>query len=160
MHRQGRSPKGSGLFVFMGRAAEGMGTVVMRPFVRLRPAAGRREYSVPFPVILFMVWSLVSSPGGAFGVCGSVYGMAAGDDRHGRSGRAPGDRELESRKGRLPLGIWTEETAKNNGAPMGKEAVMIVLIFTINGCKAHFYHRKSSKRDISPEIIAKACIIR
>ncbi len=43
---------------------------------------------------------------------------------------------------------------------MGREAVMIVLVFTIKGGKAHFYHRKSSKRDIPPEIIAKACIIR
>lgn len=43
---------------------------------------------------------------------------------------------------------------------MGWEAVIIVLAFTIKGRKAHFYHRKSSKRDILPEIIAKACIIR
>ena len=43
---------------------------------------------------------------------------------------------------------------------MGREAVMIVLVFTIKGSKANFYHRKSSKRDILPEIIAKACIIR
>ena len=43
---------------------------------------------------------------------------------------------------------------------MGREAVMIVLVFTIKGGKAHFYHRKSSKRDIPPEIIGKACIIR
>lgn len=57
MHRQGRSPKGFGLFVLMGRAAGGRGTVVMRPFVRFRPAAGRE--GIPFfPVILFMVRSL------------------------------------------------------------------------------------------------------
>ena len=43
---------------------------------------------------------------------------------------------------------------------MGREAMMIVLVFTIKGCKAHFYHRKGAKRDIPPEIIAKACIIR
>lgn len=55
MHRQGRSPKGSGLFVFMGRAAEGRGTVAMRPFVRFRPAAGRRGASVPVLVIRFML---------------------------------------------------------------------------------------------------------
>lgn len=36
----------------------------------------------------------------------------------------------------------------------------IVYIFTIYVLKTHFYHRKSSKRDIPPEIIAKACIIR
>ena len=71
--------------------------------------------------------------------------------------RAIGNRIPE---GRLPLGIRTEETAKNNSATMGREAVMIVLVFTIKGGKAHFYHRKSSKRDIPPEIIAKACIIR
>ena len=35
-----------------------------------------------------------------------------------------------------------------------------VYIFTINDRKAHFCHRKSSKRDILPEIIAKACILR
>ena len=57
MHRQGRSPKGSGLFVFMGRAAEERGTVAMRPFVRFRPAAGGRGFRF-FPVILFMVRSL------------------------------------------------------------------------------------------------------
>ena len=55
MHRQGRSPKGSGLVVFMGRAAEGRGTVVMRPFVRFRPAAGRRGASAPVLVIRFML---------------------------------------------------------------------------------------------------------
>ena len=66
---------------------------------------------------------------------------------------------------RIPEGevaAWDTDrgTAKNNGATMGREAVMIVLVFTIKGSKAHFYHRKSSKRDIPPEIIGKACIIR
>lgn len=158
MHRQGRSPKGSGLFVFMGRAAEGRGTVVMRPFVCFRPAAGRE--GIPF----FSRDPLhgpepLRSLGRALGACVSVHGLVAGGDRRGWPGRAPGDREQGFRKGRLPLGIRTEETAKNNGATMDREAVMIVLVFTIKGCKAHFYHRKSSKRDIPPEIIAKACII-
>ena len=62
---------------------------------------------------------------------------------------------------RIPEGeVAAWDTAKNNGATMGREAVMLVLVFTIKGSKAHFYHRKSSKRDIPPEIIGKACIIR
>ena len=52
-----------------------------------------------------------------------------------------------------------QQNRKRIRATMGREAVMIVLVFTIKGGKAHFYHRKSSKRDIPPEIIAKACII-
>ena len=37
MHRQGRSPKGSGLFVFMGRAVEVWGTVAIAPVLHFRP---------------------------------------------------------------------------------------------------------------------------
>ena len=159
MHRQGRSPKGSGLFVFMGRAVEVWGTVAIAPVLHFRPVRKGGD-SVACPVILFMLRSPVSLLGASLGVCVSVYGLAAGNSRHGRTVRASGDRELGSRKGRLPFGIRAEETAKNNGATMGRETVMIVLVFTIRGCKAHFYHRKSSKRDIPPEIIAKACIIR
>lgn len=159
MHRQGRSPKGSGLFVFMGRAAEGRGTVVMRPFVRFRPAAGRE--GIPF----FSRDPLHGPESRPFAWPGSWrLRICARTGSRRRSswpvGPGSGRSGTGSRKGRLPLGIRTEETAKNNGATMGREAVMIVLVFTIKGCKAHFYHRKSSKRDIPPEIIAKACIIR
>ena len=158
MHRQGRSPKGSGLFVFMGRAAEGRGSVVMRPFVRFRPAAGRE--GIPFfsrdplhgPEPLRSLGGLLASAYLCTDWQPETVVMA------GRAGlRAIGNRIPE---GGVPLGIRTEDTVKNNGATMGREAVMIVLVFTIKGCKAHFYHRKSSKRDIPPEIIAKACIIR
>lgn len=158
MHRQGRSPKGSGLFVFMGRAAEGRGRWACgRSCVSGLRQVGRGFRF--FPVILFMVRSLSVRLGGSWRlrICArtgsrrrSSWPVRPGS---GRSGTV-------SRKGRVPLGIRTEETAKNNGATMGREAVMIVLVFTIKGCKAHFYHRKSSKRDILPEIIAKACITR
>lgn len=46
MHRQGRSPKGSGLFVFMGRAAEGMGTAAIVPCLHLRLVTERE--GIPF----------------------------------------------------------------------------------------------------------------
>ena len=157
MHRQGRSPKGSGLFVFMGRAAEGRGTVAS-PRLAFS-ACAEREGGRSFPrdplhgpeprqFTWCVSWRLR--------ICART-----GSRRRSSwpSGPGSGRSGTGSRKGRLPLGIRTEETAKNNGATMGREAVMIVLVFTIKGCKAHFYHRKSSKRDIPPEIIAKACII-
>ncbi len=76
----------------------------------------------------------------------------------GRAGlRAIGNRTPEGK-----VAAWDTDrgNCKNKGATMGWEAVIIVLVFTIRGRKAHFYHWKSSKRDILPEIIAKACIIR
>lgn len=57
MHRQGRSPKGSVLFVFMGRAAEGRGRWACgRSCVSGLRQVGRGFRF--FPVILFMVRSL------------------------------------------------------------------------------------------------------
>lgn len=158
MHRQGRSPKGSGLFVFMGRAAEGEGDGGHRPVLHFRLVQKGRGFRSllrdsphdpePRPFAGPGSWRLrICARTGSRR--GSSWPVGPGS---GRSGTG-------SRKGRVPLGIRAEETAKNNGATMGREAVMIVLVFTIKGCKAHFYHRKSSKRDIPPEIIAKACII-
>ena len=111
MHRQGRSPKGFGLFVLMGRAAEGRGTVAMRPFVRFRPAAGRE--GIPF----FSRDPLhgpepLRSLGRALGACVSVHGLAAGDGRHGRSGRAPGDREQDPGRGGCRLGYGQRKLQK------------------------------------------------
>lgn len=54
MHRQGRSPKGSGLFVFMGRAAEGRGTVVIAPSCIFGLCRKVGDF-VPCSVIRFML---------------------------------------------------------------------------------------------------------
>ena len=159
MHRQGRSPKGSGLFVFMGRAAEGRGRWSCgRSCVSGLRQVGRGFRSFPRDPLYGPEPRPFAWPGSwRLRICArtgsrrwSSWSIGPGS---GRSGTG-------SRKGRVPLGIRTEDTAKNNGATMGREAVTIVLVFTIKGCKAHFYHRKSSKRDIPPEIIGKACIIR
>ena len=159
MHRQGRSPKGSGLFVFMGRAAEGRGRWACgRSCVSGLRQVGRGFRSFPRDPLYGPEPRPFAWPGSwRLRICArtgsrrrSSWSIGPGS---GRSGTG-------SRKGRVPLGIRTEDTAKNNGATMGREAVTIVLVFTIKGCKAHFYHRKSSKRDIPPEIIGKACIIR
>lgn len=57
MHRQGRSPKGSGLFVFMGRAAEGRGTVVIAPSCIFGLCRKVGDF-VPCSVIPLMIRSL------------------------------------------------------------------------------------------------------
>lgn len=95
-----------------------------------------------FPVILFMVRSLSVRLAGLLApayLCTDWQPeTVVMVDRAGlrRSGTG-------SRKGRVPLGIRTEETAKNNGATMGREVVMIVLVFTIKAARRTFITGKA-----------------